>query len=84
MTQSTALKPCPEWLAVSTFDPSPGGAFVATFNDGSGAAIFLATADGRILDGESLDPVENFDPANYDLYAWLPEDFVTWGMKYAD
>jgi len=70
------------WLPVSQFDPAPGGPLVATYCDGSGAAIFLVTDYGEVLDGESLDPVENFDAAHYSLYAWLPDDFVTWGMRH--
>ncbi len=72
-----------DWLSVATFDPTPGGAFVAIYNDNSGAAIFLATDGGNILDGESLDPVD-LCPSQYSLYAWLPDDFVTWGQTYAE
>ena len=70
-----------EWLPVSKFDPTPGGPFVATFNDGSGATVFLCVDGGYVLDGESLAPAEQFDPVNYGLYCWLPDDFVCWGCK---
>lgn len=71
----------PDWLYVSQFDPTPGGAFIATYQDGSGGSVFVVTDDGTVLDGESLDPAQDFDAANYALYAWLPDDFQTWGMR---
>lgn len=68
------------WHSIATFDPSPGGAFVATYSDGSGAIILFATDNGEVLDGESWDEVHDFNPAVYSLYSWLPDDFVTWGQ----
>lgn len=69
-----------EWMPTSAFDPSPGGAFVATYADCSGAVVLIA-ADGEILNGEDLEPVS--DLTEYGLYAWLPDDFVTWGQSHA-
>ena len=66
------------WLFMAEFDPSPGGAFVATYSDGSGARLFLATDDG-VLDGEDLDPYD-CDHTEYSLYSWLPADFRVWGQ----
>lgn len=67
------------WLCMAEFDPAPGGPFVATYNDGSGARLFLAT-DAGILDGEDLEP-RLCDHVGYSLYSWLPADFRTWGME---
>jgi hypothetical protein len=71
-----------EWLSMLSFDPSPGGAFVATYSDGSGARIFLATDAGAVLDGEDMEPCENIQDGTYGLYAWLPDDFITWGQSH--